>query len=422
MPLKFCLKKINIFSALFVLALSFFVVSGFFDKDVKASVIDDLKKQIQEYSKKSKELEEKTKIYENSLYKTKKEKNTLSGQIRSLENDIYNLNLNIKKTQTDVVETSLTIDLLDQEIKEKNKQIKESKKQMAYILQLLYEKSETSLFSIILSSRDFSQALNQKEQLSSLEKEVSSGLKRIKNLKTLLEKNKIEQERKRSDLYKLSGRLSDQQKITNNKKLEKNKLLRETKNQEYRYRKILSDLSRQRQNIEKEIGGLERKLKEAINRAKLPQGKGILKYPLDHVRVTQGYGMTRYAKSGAYNGNGHNGVDLGGATGTPVKSAANGVVLGVGNNGRYAYGKWIAIKHDNGLVTLYGHMSLQKVKKGQRVKTGQLIGYVGATGYVTGPHLHFTVYAPDSFDLYQSSRVSWLWIPIGAPLNPFDYL
>ncbi len=422
MPLKPYLKKINIFFIIFILTMSFFGVLGFLNKDAKASIIDDLKKQIQEYSKKSKELEEKAKKYENSLYKTKKEKNTLNTQVRSLENDIYNLNLNIKKTQTDVVETSLTIDLLDQEIKEKNTLIKKSKEQMAYILQLLYEKSETSLFSILLSSRNFSQALNQKEQLSSLEKEISSGLKRIKNLKMLLEQNKIEQERKRSDLYKLSGRLSDQQKITNNRKSEKNKLLKETKNQEYRYKKILSDLSKQRQNIEKEIGGLERKLKEAVNRAKLPQGKGILKYPVDHVRVTQGYGMTRYAKSGAYNGNGHNGVDLGGATGTPVKSAANGVVVGVGNNGRYAYGKWIAVKHDNGLITLYGHMSLQKVKKGQRVEAGQLIGYIGATGYVTGPHLHFTVYAPDSFDLYQSSRVSWLWIPIGAPLNPFNYL
>ena len=424
MPLKHYLKKFSIFLVVFglVLAPAFFGLSGGPQKNARASVIDDLKKQIEEYSKKSKKLEAEAKKYENSLYQTKKEKNTLNSQVSALENNIYNLNLNIRKTQTDIVETSLSVDLLDEEIKEKNRLIEESKSQMAYILQLLYEKSETSLFAMLLSSRDFSQALNQKEQLSSLEKEVSSGLARIKDLKALLEQNKVEQERKRSDLYKLSGKLSDQQEITSDKKQEKNKLLQETKNQEYKYRQILSDLDKKRQSTEREIANLETKLKEAIDRSKLPQGKVFPRFPVDNVRITQGYGMTRYAKGGAYNGNGHNGVDFGGATGTPIKAPLSGTVIGVGNNGRYAYGKWIAIKHDNGMVTLYGHTSLQKVKKGQRVETGDLIGYIGATGYVTGPHLHFTVYAPNSFSLYRSTKVSWLWIPVGAPLNPFDYL
>ncbi len=132
--------------------------------------------------------------------------------------------------------------------------------------------------------------------------------------------------------------------------------------------------------------------------------------------------MTKYAKSGAYGGSIHNGLDLRGAVGTRVYAAADGIILATGDNKRYAYGKWIAIKHKNGLITLYAHLSLQKVKKGDLVKQGDVIGYVGATGYVTGPHLHFTVYAPNSFGLRQSSIISWLKIPYGAPLNPLDYL
>ncbi len=416
-------QKINkLFLKLTLFILLLFLASGFFVAVAKASLIDDLKVQIAENSNKVKELENKVKEYNNKLSNTKDQKNTLKNQISSLENEIYTLNLNIKKTQTEVVETTLNIDLLSEEIAGKNKNISNIQNQIASILQLIYEKDNIDFFSIVLSAKNFSQALNEKEYLNNLERDVTTSLNKVKNLKILLQGNKSEQESKRLSLYNLSNKLYDQENITSDKKKEKDQLLKETKNQESQYQKILTDLNKQRKNVEKEIGSLEQKLKNAINKEKLPKGKGILKWPVDNVRITQDYGMTSYAQSGAYNGSEHNGIDLGGSSGTPVYASDGGEVIGVGNNGRYAYGKWIAIRHNNGLVTLYGHLSLQKVKKGDKVEVLQLIAYMGATGYSTGPHLHFTIYAPDSFDLFQSSKVDWLWIPIGAPLNPYEYL
>ncbi|MBI3671380.1 peptidoglycan DD-metalloendopeptidase family protein [Candidatus Azambacteria bacterium] len=332
------------------------------------------------------------------------------------------MNLNIKKTQAEVVDTTLNINLLNEEIGDKNKNISLMQERIGGILQIIYEKGDADILSIMLSAKDFSQVLSEKQYLGNLEKDVSESLDRVKKLRVLLQGNKSEQESKRSELYKLSNKLEDQHDITTEKKKEKDQLLKETKNQESQYQKILADLNSQRQNVEKEIGVLEQKLKDAIIKAKLPKGKGILKWPVENVKITQGYGMTDYAKRGAYNGNEHNGIDLGGPVGTPIYAADAGEVVGVGDDGKYAYGKWIAIRHNNGLITLYGHLSLQKVKKGDRVEALALIAYMGATGYVTGPHLHFTVYAPDTFDLIQSSRISWLWIPIGAPLNPYEYL
>ncbi|RDU65079.1 peptidoglycan DD-metalloendopeptidase family protein [Helicobacter sp. MIT 14-3879] len=86
----------------------------------------------------------------------------------------------------------------------------------------------------------------------------------------------------------------------------------------------------------------------------------------------------------------HYGVDYAAPKGTPVNAASNGIVVFAGiKNG---YGNVVEIQHSNGLKTLYAHLSSYKVKKGQKVKTGQTIAQVGNTGMSTGAHLHFGLY------------------------------
>ena len=86
----------------------------------------------------------------------------------------------------------------------------------------------------------------------------------------------------------------------------------------------------------------------------------------------------------------HSGLDIGAAQGTPIKAAMAGRVLQVGFND--TYGNYVLISHHSGYRTFYAHMSVVRVKAGAYVETSQRIGDVGATGQVTGPHLHFTVY------------------------------
>ena len=88
----------------------------------------------------------------------------------------------------------------------------------------------------------------------------------------------------------------------------------------------------------------------------------------------------------------HSGADLACPRGTPIYAAADGVITQIGRKG--AYGKYIRLKHADGYETAYGHMSGFKngLKRGSKVKRGDVIAYVGATGRVTGPHLHFEVW------------------------------
>lgn len=98
----------------------------------------------------------------------------------------------------------------------------------------------------------------------------------------------------------------------------------------------------------------------------------------------------------------HYGVDIAGMVGSPIRAAADGTVVAAGR--RPGYGLTIVIDHDYGRRTLYAHLSRIRVKVGQRVTKGQVIGAMGSTGLSTGPHLHYEVHVN------------------GRPVNPFNYL
>ena len=85
----------------------------------------------------------------------------------------------------------------------------------------------------------------------------------------------------------------------------------------------------------------------------------------------------------------HKGLDISARMGTPIYSPAKGVITAAGTDG--AYGISVEIKHGGGISTKYGHMQKFVVKVGQAVERGEIIGYVGRTGRVTGPHLHYEV-------------------------------
>jgi murein DD-endopeptidase MepM/ murein hydrolase activator NlpD len=115
--------------------------------------------------------------------------------------------------------------------------------------------------------------------------------------------------------------------------------------------------------------------------------RSFLAAPLEFSRVTSGFAMRFHPILQTWKQ--HNGVDYGAPTGTPVRTVGDGTVEFSGwQNG---YGNVIAIKHSNNRSTVYAHLSSIDVRKGQRVEQGARIGAVGATGWATGPHLHFEV-------------------------------
>lgn len=114
----------------------------------------------------------------------------------------------------------------------------------------------------------------------------------------------------------------------------------------------------------------------------------FLRSPLKFSRITSGFSKRRLHPV-LKKWRSHKGVDYGAATGTPIMAAGKGTIRYLGTKG--AYGRFIEIRHANGVSTRYAHLSkyAKKLKKGSKVEQGQIIGYVGKSGLATGPHLHY---------------------------------
>jgi murein DD-endopeptidase MepM/ murein hydrolase activator NlpD len=115
----------------------------------------------------------------------------------------------------------------------------------------------------------------------------------------------------------------------------------------------------------------------------------LMKTPVDGARLSSRFGMRRHPILGYTRL--HRGLDFAAPRGTPIYAAGDGQIVALGRNGDF--GKYIRIRHRNGYETAYAHMNgyARRLKKGARVKQGQVIGYVGSTGLATGPHLHYEV-------------------------------
>ncbi len=135
--------------------------------------------------------------------------------------------------------------------------------------------------------------------------------------------------------------------------------------------------------------------KSTYNAHYTPTGEALihsgLRYPVDRLHISSNYGMRIHPVTGQRKL--HAGIDYAGPTGTPIYSVASGVVIQSGYD-QYS-GNKIAIRHSDGFITYYLHLSRKLVSVGTHVRSRQMIGKMGATGRVTGPHLHFGVKRPN---------------------------
>ena len=141
--------------------------------------------------------------------------------------------------------------------------------------------------------------------------------------------------------------------------------------------------------------------------------RAFLKSPLEFTRVSSGFSMRVHPISGQWKR--HTGVDFAAVTGTPIRATSDGVIEHVGPSG--GYGNLVIVKHWSNYSTAYAHMSrfANGIHKGSKVSQGDVIGFVGTTGWSTGPHLHY------EFRVGNEPRdPSTISVAAAAPLSPSE--
>ena len=179
------------------------------------------------------------------------------------------------------------------------------------------------------------------------------------------------------------------------------------KSEEDRQQELLKEVQDQKADFQSELNALQVEsgvvgdfLRQMQAGQKLaPRKKRTFKAPVG-APISSGFGIRVHPILGDVRM--HSGIDYAAGTGAPIKAAGSGIVVWAGPRG--GYGNAVIIDHRNGLATLYAHQSRVNATVGQKVSTGQVIGFVGQTGMATGPHLHFEVRE------------------LGAPVDPLLYL
>ncbi len=399
--------------------IALFFAGNFAFADANQDKIEQLRQQIEE-------LEKQAEQYRGNIAVTQAQANTLKNQIQNLRNQISALENNIKLTGKKIDKTQVEIVGVQETILTTQEKMDYQRSTIRQLLQYLAKRDNESLVGVLMKNASLSDYFNQEQYALTVNSTLLGVVNDLKEAEVQLSDQKEDLEGKKKDLETLRQQASAEKASLASVTANKNKVLTDTKGQEAQYQKLLADVEERERQANLEVFKLEEELRRSLDPNSLPSARhGVLSWPVTG-RISQAYGciQTSWARK-SYplcdnkKGGFHNGLDIAAALGTPLRAAEGGKVVAEGN-APYAYGIWTAVEHPNGLVSAYTHMSTRAVTVGQTVARGEIVGYMGSTGYSTGSHLHFMVYAPKSFSI-KKSAISGL-LPIGATLSPKDYL
>ncbi len=330
---------------------------------------------------------------EDDLEEVKEEKNETMSEVRDLMEKISNYENEIAQLDTQVKTLNNSISETKEKLEKAEKNYSKQQELLNERLVALFEAGDTSYLDVLLTSEDFTDLISNWYLVSELATYDKDMLEKIEKQKNEIDQAKTELENNRKQLE--TAKSSKEAKSTE---------LKEVKSQKD---KKVTELSGEEKDLQKEIEELQKEDKEIASKIKkykqsyqpssggspsssAPMGNessyGFIR-PVSGGYIGTGYGVTGKYWSLGY----HTGIDFNGVSGNPIYSIGDGIVVQASTTG--SYGNHILIYHGNGIYSHYAHgvSGSIRVSEGQNVSKGQHIMNVGATGNVTGSHLHFEI-------------------------------
>lgn len=323
------------------------------------------------------------------------QKNNIDQQINLLNAEIENINAQILSYAQLIAANQEELDEAEQVLFDLNVKNKER-------IRAMEEEGELSYWSVIFKANSFTDLIDRLNMIEEIQEADQRRLEELSQAAEAVAQARAELETEKTALEQSRQELADAQAVLDEKRAEADEILAQL-NAEQReltamyeeYEALEAQLSAEIAQAEKEYTEQKKKEEAAAaasgggngGSASAPSSGGWVR-PCSYTVLTSAYGWRTHPITGKQSF--HNGVDLANGQGTPIYAAKGGTVTVATYNGVYGY--YVQINHGDGFSSLYGHMTNYVVSAGQSVSAGQLIGYMGSTGWSTGPHLHFTIY------------------------------
>lgn len=351
--------------------------------------------------------------YKEQIAVKQKEARTLGNQIALLDNELAKINLDIEATELKIEQTKLEIQSLNIQIKNLEEKISNQKQKIAQYIRLIHKNDQVSYLEILLKNHAFSDFYDQLKYTEQINGNLKDTLDKLKGDKAGFEIQRSNLEEKVVEEDKLKDELQQKKDELDEKTSAHEILLVQAKLTERQYKNFQYQLQLEQQQINSDIVTLEQQIRQQLEQRETKErfrgfGPARLTWPVD-----PGRGISAYFHDPSYpfrNVFEHPAIDIRAYQGTKIVAAESGYVGRVVFRGNTSYA-YVMIIHNDGLSTVYGHISAVYVNENEFVTKGQVIaasggapGSLGAGNLTTGPHLHF------------ETRLN------GIPVNPLEYL
>ncbi|PIR41509.1 MAG: hypothetical protein COV31_01400 [Candidatus Yanofskybacteria bacterium CG10_big_fil_rev_8_21_14_0_10_46_23] len=415
--------KLNICQIRRVFSLGAILILLFLGLSARAA--DNPNQRILDLREQIAELERQAEQYKKSITTNQKKAQSLAREISIITDQVRRLETQIVLTEKQIDKTGVEIENVNADIFDTRKRIVNEQEVLENIISIINRRDKENVLMVLLKNNDLSDFFNEIQNTRNIQERLSLTLGELRVNRESFESQREILEGKKAELQSLNQSQTYQRSGLSSTRVAKDDLLDKTKGEEARYQSLLSEIEKKSAQFFDELQALERQTITSgayilhVTAPGIPAKGPIFSWPHDGV-FTQGYGFTTFAKRGAYGGSPHNGVDVSGGFGTPIGSIGAGKLLVSGKSD--GWGNWVAVQHDNGLVSIYGHMqSPTGLANGTRVERGSIIGFEGSTGFSTGAHVHLSLYH-DFFTYINKNNGQIYFNYFEGTLNPLDYL
>ena len=314
------------------------------------------------------------------------QKSSILAEIEKLDAAIEAATEEIEVQQQLITELEGLIEVKELELAESQQKEETQYAKLKDRVRFMHENGSMSYLSILLSSDDFADFLSRYEIVSQISKYDKNLFEELKALKEQIAEQKASLEADHADAVTLKASMDENKRTLEVQFNERNAQMKTVEEAEAEAKVQYAEIAKEEDKI---TAAVQKAVRELAAQSSSTYVGGNMMWPLPAANnvITCKYGMRTHPITGVYKL--HTGIDLRASTGTKIYAANAGTVIKATYSS--AYGYYVVVNHGGGTSTLYAHMSKMAVKNGQKVSQGTVLGYVGSTGYSTGPHLHFEV-------------------------------